>query len=40
MRRNPRISPDHELKYKQWIIPKNVSFDLLLYVSWQLLTAT
>ncbi|KAL9017078.1 MAG: hypothetical protein Q9185_005589 [Variospora sp. 1 TL-2023] len=23
MRRNPRISPDHELKYKQWTIPKN-----------------
>ncbi|MCJ1423294.1 hypothetical protein MMC29_001176 [Sticta canariensis] len=23
MRRSPRISPDHELQYKQWIIPKN-----------------
>ncbi|KAL8686686.1 MAG: hypothetical protein Q9218_006933 [Villophora microphyllina] len=23
MRRNPRISPDHELQYKQWTIPKN-----------------
>ncbi|KAL8626952.1 hypothetical protein Q9189_007340 [Teloschistes chrysophthalmus] len=22
-RRNPRISPDHELQYKQWSIPKN-----------------
>lgn len=24
-RRNIRISPDQDLQYKQWVIPKNVS---------------
>lgn len=40
MRRNPRISPDHDLQYKQWTIPKNVSFDRSLYLPLQLLTAS
>ena len=40
MRHNTRISPDHELQYKQWTIPKNVSLDGSLYVSLQLLIAS